>query len=222
MFGIGYQEMFIILVIALVVFGPARLPELAGQVGRWVREFRQMSADLTQEFEKTVAEADDIKRTITGEVTGMRSQVKSVSDSVKKDLQGNAGTKSGTAAKKPATAAGGVKKLGAATERNASAKKPAVAAAARPKPAPAAPVATKADPLADVSFLDDEPEMPSNGVPIGAANGTGGKVPSRKAPENLVQTTADGNGAAAPGGGSNDALARARRRRATAGYARRS
>ena len=32
MFGIGYQEMFIVLVVALVIFGPKRLPELAGQV----------------------------------------------------------------------------------------------------------------------------------------------------------------------------------------------
>ena len=62
MFGIGYQEMFIILVVALVIFGPSRLPEMAGQVGRWVRDFRRMSADLTGEFEKTFAEVDEVKK----------------------------------------------------------------------------------------------------------------------------------------------------------------
>ena len=34
MFGIGYQEMFVILVVALVVFGPARLPEPVVGIGR--------------------------------------------------------------------------------------------------------------------------------------------------------------------------------------------
>ena len=62
MFGIGYQEMFIVLVVAIVIFGPSRLPELAGQVGRWVRDFRRMSSDLTGEFEKTFAEVDEVKK----------------------------------------------------------------------------------------------------------------------------------------------------------------
>ena len=64
MFGIGYQEMFIVLVVALVIFGPSRLPELAGQVGRWVRDFRRMSSDLTGEFEKTFAEVDEVKKSL--------------------------------------------------------------------------------------------------------------------------------------------------------------
>ena len=64
MFGIGYQEMFIVLVVAMVIFGPKRLPELAGQVGRWVRDFRRMSSDLTGEFEKTFAEVDEVKKTL--------------------------------------------------------------------------------------------------------------------------------------------------------------
>lgn len=220
MFGIGYQEMMIILVVALVVFGPHRLPELAGQVGRWVREFRRMTADLTEEFEKTVAEADDIKRSITGEVTGMRSQVKSVSNSVKKDLQGTAKSGSAASAKRSASVAG--KKMGGtATAGSGAVKKPSVATAAKAKPpVPAAPMATKADPLADVSFLDDEPAMPSNGVPIGSpgkqrAASVNGK--SADHPSVTGETEADGSNGVADG-----AVVRARRRRATAGYGRRA
>lgn len=245
MFGIGYQEMFLILVAALVIFGPSRLPEMAGQIGRWVREFRRMTADLTEEFEKTVAEADDIKRTVTGEITGMRSQVASVTDSVKKDLEGTVGTgKPGaSAAKRPGTVAGG-KKLGAATERNSSVRKP-VGSASRTATAgkvAEAPVASKADPLADVSLLDDEPAMPTNGRPVGApgssrptstngvaaANGKDGGKPHVVGdvhdPASSGGAPADGNGAdvaALPTDGAADALARARRRRAAAGYARR-
>lgn len=46
MFGIGIQEMAFLAVIALLVFGPKRLPELARTLGRGMAEFRRASADL--------------------------------------------------------------------------------------------------------------------------------------------------------------------------------
>jgi len=50
MFDIGLQEMLVIGVIALLVFGPSRLPELGRMVGRAMREFRRAS----DEFRSTV------------------------------------------------------------------------------------------------------------------------------------------------------------------------
>ena len=50
MFGIGPTELIVILVIALIVVGPERLPQLAGQVGKAIRDFRQMSGDMTGEL----------------------------------------------------------------------------------------------------------------------------------------------------------------------------
>ncbi len=237
MLGIGTPEMLIVGLVALIVFGPARLPELAGQVGRWVREFRRMTADLSEEFEKTVAEADDIKRSLTGEVTGMRSQVQSVTDSVKKDLAGT-GASAKAGAKRPATGAGG-KKPATATERADSIKKvggSSTAAASKGKAtaakAMAAPVATKADPLADVSLMDDEPVGPSKGVPVERAGGSGAVRPAAAAANGGGAQAKPSRPAAAKTNGAatvedededeDEAIVRARRRRATAGYARRN
>lgn len=52
MFGIGPTELIVVLVIALIVVGPERLPQLAGQIGKAIRDFRQMSGDVTGEFQR--------------------------------------------------------------------------------------------------------------------------------------------------------------------------
>jgi sec-independent protein translocase protein TatB len=46
MFGLGFAEILVILVVALLVFGPDRLPELARSLGRGLGEFRRASNDL--------------------------------------------------------------------------------------------------------------------------------------------------------------------------------
>ena len=40
MFGLGMPELILILVIALVIFGPSKLPEMGASVGKVIREFR--------------------------------------------------------------------------------------------------------------------------------------------------------------------------------------
>lgn len=40
MFGIGFSEMLVLAVIALLVFGPKRLPEIGSAVGKGMREFK--------------------------------------------------------------------------------------------------------------------------------------------------------------------------------------
>jgi len=50
MFGIGVQELAIIFVVALLIFGPKRLPEFARSLGKGLAEFRRASSDLRQSF----------------------------------------------------------------------------------------------------------------------------------------------------------------------------
>ncbi len=51
MFGLGTSEIIIVLVIALLVFGPQKLPEIGRQIGGLMREFRRMSDDVRRTFD---------------------------------------------------------------------------------------------------------------------------------------------------------------------------
>lgn len=52
MFGIGPSELVIILVIALLVLGPKRLPELAAGLGKGLAEFRRATSDINAELDE--------------------------------------------------------------------------------------------------------------------------------------------------------------------------
>ena len=54
MFGLGFGEIILVLVVALLVLGPEKLPKLAKQLGRGMREFRRAAA----EFQTTLSDAD--------------------------------------------------------------------------------------------------------------------------------------------------------------------
>jgi TatA/E family protein of Tat protein translocase len=56
MFGIGMTELVVILVIALLIFGPNKLPELARSLGRGFGEFRRASYDLRESLMQATEE----------------------------------------------------------------------------------------------------------------------------------------------------------------------
>ena len=58
MFGIGSTELLVILVVALIVIGPSKLPDLMKTLGKGMAEFRRMSTDVKSTLEAEVDRAD--------------------------------------------------------------------------------------------------------------------------------------------------------------------
>lgn len=54
MFGVHWAYIAILLVVVLIIFGPGRLPELGGAVGKAMREFRKATTELTNEVTTAV------------------------------------------------------------------------------------------------------------------------------------------------------------------------
>ena len=192
--GMGPMEIAVIAIVGLMIFGPGKLPEVAGQVGKAVRDFKRMTADLSSEFEKT-AGLDEIKKTVQKEMAGIQSEVNSVTSGVKKDLPSTAST-----VKKPTTSTSSTSSTTAKTTTSGNTNK-TVTAASTPKTTSTTPAkvetakASKTDPLGDFAiFAQPVAEKPAAAPVVVASNGA--------APE------------------TSDALSRARARRMQAGYNR--
>lgn len=56
MFGIHPVFLIILLVVVLIIFGPGRLPELGGAIGKGIREFRKATDDIKGEVIRAVEE----------------------------------------------------------------------------------------------------------------------------------------------------------------------
>ncbi|WP_290428431.1 TatA/E family twin arginine-targeting protein translocase [Thermocoleostomius sinensis] len=60
-FNIGLPEMALILVLALLIFGPKKLPEIGRSLGKAIRGFQEASKEFETEFKK---EADRLEKTV--------------------------------------------------------------------------------------------------------------------------------------------------------------
>lgn len=56
--GIGPMEIFVVLVIALVIFGPQKLPEMGRSLGKAIREFKSAGSEIQDEITKATDEID--------------------------------------------------------------------------------------------------------------------------------------------------------------------
>ena len=205
-FGMGVQEIVIIAIVALIIFGPDRLPEMASQAGKLLRDARKMTADLQGEFERESGvnvrelrgQVDREIAGIKGELAGVNSTLQKEANNVKKTAQSATSSTSKSGSKTTATAAKTSTTTSSSTTSSVSSAKTGTAA----KTAEVKAVASKTDPLADVSFLDNVGDAPA--VKVAASNG---------ASKSTAATAS-----AATSGDRADALQRARNRRLQAGY----
>ena len=61
MFGLGYQELLLILLIVLVLFGASRLPDLARSLGSSVKEFKKGVAEAKDETTSATKKEEEKK-----------------------------------------------------------------------------------------------------------------------------------------------------------------
>jgi sec-independent protein translocase protein TatB len=74
MFDIGFSELLVIAVVALLVLGPERLPKAARFAGLWVRKARAQWYSVKSEFEREMA-SDELKRSVGNPLGDLRSAV---------------------------------------------------------------------------------------------------------------------------------------------------
>ena len=94
MFDIGWSELVLIAVVALIVIGPKELPGVLRMVGQWMGKARKMAAEFQGQFQEAMREAemadlkksfDEVKEAATGFTSGnlMTSLEKDVGNSLR-------------------------------------------------------------------------------------------------------------------------------------------
>ncbi len=131
-FGMGSMEIMVIMIVALIIFGPGKLPELGAQVGRAVRDFKRTTNDMTREFNDSTSDIRSTMDEMKGTMADVERETREMANSIPSTIEGTA-----AAVRAGATTPG---------------------ASAQPEPAPVVTAATpsKDDPLADLDSLDDD------------------------------------------------------------------
>lgn len=89
MFDFGFWELSIVMVVALLVVGPERLPALAGQVGKWVGKAKRMIASVRSDIESEIkaAELKEILEKQQSEIGELKEMLKDTQSEVEKEFQ---------------------------------------------------------------------------------------------------------------------------------------
>jgi sec-independent protein translocase protein TatB len=114
MFDVGWSELMVIAVVAIVVIGPKDLPRVMRLVGRWSGKMKRMARDFQGQFNEALREAelDDVRKDIVEIGKGLTQEM--------------------------ATAGAAIEKSGADINKGMTIAAPAVAAPPAETPAPAA------------------------------------------------------------------------------------
>ena len=79
-FGVGIPEILVVLLLMAVIFGPGKLPELAGQFGRAIRELREYARDFRDEY---LTDFEEVRE----ELIEQRFELQQIDADIRADLQ---------------------------------------------------------------------------------------------------------------------------------------
>ena len=83
--SLGMQEIIIIFIVALIIFGPRKLPELGKTLGKGLAEFKRASNELKQTWEDEV-KLDKEKEEVTKIINESAAQTTEVVQEIKDDI----------------------------------------------------------------------------------------------------------------------------------------
>jgi sec-independent protein translocase protein TatB len=154
MLDIGWPELFIVLVIALLVIGPRDLPRAMHTVGRWVRRARSVTSEFQRHFDDIARESEleelrEMKRQMSGR--GIRDEIDKTIDptgDMRRDMKpkGTVKTAEGEAAAEAKTAETADNQPEAAAKAKANGADAAAGPGTTSKPAPPSAVPGSAEP----------------------------------------------------------------------------
>jgi sec-independent protein translocase protein TatB len=135
MFEIGWTELLVIAVVAVVVIGPKDLPRALRAVGQWTSRMKRMARDFQNQFNEALREAEleDVRKDVEAIGRDLRGQVETAGESIKKGMD-VAQPVSGAPAAKPAS------QLEIASSVMTTPPAPVEATTAETMPAPVKPV----------------------------------------------------------------------------------
>ncbi len=156
MFDIGWSELLIVAVVAIIVVGPRDLPRMLRTVGQYVGKVRRMAGDFRTQFDDALKEADldDLKKDVDSirslnPATALRKEMGSINEigkdikkSVEGPLKGTNSTSADTSAdSEPAVSRPAVSRPAnpVVTETNPATSESAQATSVQPEPAPKTP-----------------------------------------------------------------------------------
>jgi len=86
----GILEIGVVLLVALLIFGPGSIPKVASQLGKAVRAFRKITTDLSKDFAKALDAEEKETKTATKKEATTAPKIKSVGDMAKQAVKDKA------------------------------------------------------------------------------------------------------------------------------------